>query len=535
MINQFLNTFALVCCLASAGFAIYLYFVNRSSLVNKYLARAVFFTAIWSSCFLIVPLLSNAFFVRLAFALGGQITSSLALFVWVFIYEKMSWRRAAFFTFSSLVVSLLILDLIFPHFFFRDLEVVNGEIKKGVFGPGMIVNFLYLVACCTYIFVLIYRAFKTLTGLKLLQLKYITIGIIVGLSVTTVLFLILPALGIYGYNFMGPILSLILAVSMMYAATKHHIWEARVVLSEVWALLLVTVIFSLLWLNRNPLNLTVFMMASVVSVLLIRSVLSESKINVELKNRNEELEKDKTELKKLEESTGQFLEIAHRELTLPVSVIEKELTIITKDDANKFDEKQRKELEPVLAATTRLSHLIKNFFDASFIEHGKYLIVKSPTNMKELIKRAVLSLEERAEKRNLKIETEGLDDNLPKLLVDQAKIYDVCYYLVENAIKFTTRGSITVSVKIVSNSFSVSIKDTGVGISAEDQKKLFTKFFQPSKSHEQLPQEQIGIGLGLYISKNIIETHGGKIWVESREGEGSTFSFSLPVGQRFAP
>jgi signal transduction histidine kinase len=143
-----------------------------------------------------------------------------------------------------------------------------------------------------------------------------------------------------------------------------------------------------------------------------------------------------------------------------------------------------------------------------------------------------LSLEERAKKRNIRIEIQGLDDDWPILFVDQAKIYDVCYDLIENAIKFTPQGSVTISAKVMGNDFLVSVKDTGVGLSEEEQKKLFTKFFHSSKSHEQLPQEQVGIGLGLYIAKNVIEMHGGKIFVQSEEGKGSTFSFSLPIGSQ---
>ena len=99
--------------------------------------------------------------------------------------------------------------------------------------------------------------------------------------------------------------------------------------------------------------------------------------------------------------------------------------------------------------------------------------------------------------------------------------------LIENAIKYTPpNGQVTVSLKYDIDKVELSVKDTGVGVSPEQQNRLFTKFFRASNV---MRMETDGTGLGLFIAKNIIEAHGGKIWCQSKENEGSTFSFSLPI------
>jgi signal transduction histidine kinase len=118
--------------------------------------------------------------------------------------------------------------------------------------------------------------------------------------------------------------------------------------------------------------------------------------------------------------------------------------------------------------------------------------------------------------------------DLPKITIDQSKIGEVITNLVNNAIKFTDKGGVTVKAKDEGENVTVSVKDSGIGIDTNDQKHLFNKFYQAGRFDPNNPQEQQGTGLGLYISKNIIELHGGKIGLESEKDKGSTFYFSLP-------
>jgi len=121
-----------------------------------------------------------------------------------------------------------------------------------------------------------------------------------------------------------------------------------------------------------------------------------------------------------------------------------------------------------------------------------------------------------------------VDYNVPDVLADPNRIIQVFVNLIGNAIKFTEHGGISVGIYRKGRNVRIMVKDTGVGISKEDQKKLFKKFYQVQKK-ELTKQEGAGTGLGLSIAKEIISLHGGRIWVNSEPGKGSEFWFTLPI------
>jgi signal transduction histidine kinase len=135
------------------------------------------------------------------------------------------------------------------------------------------------------------------------------------------------------------------------------------------------------------------------------------------------------------------------------------------------------------------------------------------------------AIEPLASEKNLALRTEVPAD-LPTGHGDERRLTQVLLNLVGNAIKFTDTGEVVVKATLNGGSFNVSVHDTGPGISAADQTKLFQEFQQADNS---ITRKNGGTGLGLAISKRIVEMHGGKIWVESQVGQGSTFAFSLPV------
>jgi signal transduction histidine kinase len=134
--------------------------------------------------------------------------------------------------------------------------------------------------------------------------------------------------------------------------------------------------------------------------------------------------------------------------------------------------------------------------------------------------------QEEIKRKNLEF-TFNKPQELPKVNVDVEKISLAIQNLLDNAIRYTpSGGKITVSLETKGNYIEFSIKDTGIGIPKTQQERIFTKFFRGSNA---LKTETEGSGLGLFIVKNIIEAHGGKIWFESEEGKGTTFYFTLPV------
>ena len=154
-------------------------------------------------------------------------------------------------------------------------------------------------------------------------------------------------------------------------------------------------------------------------------------------------------------------------------------------------------------------------------------------NLKELISTIVSSLLEKAVEQGDNLFHTGTD-KLPPLKLDQTKISEVITNLLNNGIKFTKNGTVTIKTELKNDEVVVSIADSGIGIDEEDQKHLFQKFHQVDRFNPDQPREQQGTGLGLFISKNIVELHGGRMWLESAKNKGSTFFFALPINPRLA-
>jgi signal transduction histidine kinase len=173
----------------------------------------------------------------------------------------------------------------------------------------------------------------------------------------------------------------------------------------------------------------------------------------------------------------------------------------------------------------RLTALINNVLDLAKIEAGKVEWHMTPVAVPEIIARAAAATTSLFESNGL-LFNKQIDSNLPEIIGDQGKLIQVVINLISNAVKFTEKGSVTCRAERKDSEVVISVSDTGIGISAEDQPKVFEKFTQVGDTLTDKPR---GTGLGLTICKEIVEHHGGRIWVESELGKGSTFSFALPV------
>lgn len=173
----------------------------------------------------------------------------------------------------------------------------------------------------------------------------------------------------------------------------------------------------------------------------------------------------------------------------------------------------------------RLTTLINNVLDLAKIEAGKMTWHIEPMAVSDLIERATTATASLFERQDVKLVKEVSDD-LPRVDGDQDKLIQVVINLISNAVKFTDAGSVTCHARQQGNEILVSVSDTGIGIDEADLPKVFEKFVQVGDTLTDKPE---GTGLGLPICKEIVERHGGRIWVESELGVGSTFSFSLPI------
>ena len=236
--------------------------------------------------------------------------------------------------------------------------------------------------------------------------------------------------------------------------------------------------------------------------------------------------RDITELARVDQMKTEFVSTVSHELRTPLTSIKGYVDLVVDGEAGEINETQRGFLGIVQSNTDRLVGLINDLLDISRIESGRLQLNITALALDPVIAEVAVSLRNQIEEKKLSLEL-ALPQEPLQVRGDRARIIQVLTNLLSNAYKFTPEGGkISVSAKVTDSQVRVDVADTGTGISAQDQKKLFTKFFRVDSS---TTREIGGTGLGLAIAKSIVEMHGGKLWVESKIGKGSTFSFTLPA------
>ncbi len=238
--------------------------------------------------------------------------------------------------------------------------------------------------------------------------------------------------------------------------------------------------------------------------------------------------KAEEERKKAMEVKSQFISTVSHELRTPLTIIKEDIAIILDGVAGKVNKKQKEVLEMAQRNIDRLARLINDVLDFQKLDSGRAKFNMQENDINEIIKGVHTTMDITLKKKGLDFVLE-LDDNMSTAIFDSDKMVQVLTNLVSNAMKFTKTGSITIKTQARGNTILVSVVDTGCGIKEEDIPRLFHKFQQLTDGKTRTPG---GTGLGLAISKEIIQQHGGKIWVESEFGKGTTFHFLLPVKER---
>ncbi len=242
--------------------------------------------------------------------------------------------------------------------------------------------------------------------------------------------------------------------------------------------------------------------------------------------------RDTTREFEIEKLKNEFISISSHQLRTPLTAIRWNLEMLLSGDVGELTTPQKELTKQLYKSTLRMIKLVADLLDVSRIEEGRMQIEKVPTHLEDIVESVIGELTPKASEKNIKIIFEKSE--IPTLEIDTAKIREVITNLIDNAIKYTNQGG-NVTIKIEENQnqeLVFSVSDTGVGIPTSEQDRLFSKFFRASNIQTL---DVSGTGLGLFIVKSIIEAHSGKVWVESRQGEGSTFYFSLPQETQKTP
>jgi two-component system, NtrC family, sensor kinase len=258
---------------------------------------------------------------------------------------------------------------------------------------------------------------------------------------------------------------------------------------------------------------------------LVTTFADQAAIAIENVRLFDEIQDKSRQLEVASQHKSQFLANMSHELRTPLNAILGYTELMTDGAYGDPSEKMMGVLKRLEANGRHLLGLINDVLDLSKIEAGQLVLELSDYCIQDIAQTVRSTLEPLAADKKLAFKLD-LSPGLPPGHGDGRRLTQVLINLVGNAIKFTDSGEVTVKAEANNGSFHVSVRDTGPGISAADQAKLFQEFQQADNG---ITRKKGGTGLGLAISKRIIEMHGGKIWVESQPGQGSTFAFTLPV------
>jgi signal transduction histidine kinase len=247
----------------------------------------------------------------------------------------------------------------------------------------------------------------------------------------------------------------------------------------------------------------------------------------EIQEKSRQLETANERVQELDRLKSDFVSNVSHELRTPLTAIKGAVDLLLREVPGRLNESQTHYLTRVKSNTQHLAGLINDLLDLAKIEEGKVELKGVRISVGGLVHEVMETVRPMAVEKPVMLEVKVPE---PSVLVwaDRDKVTQVLINLIGNAIKFTPpQGRVTVSASRDGTEWAqVSVNDSGPGISADECQKIFQKFYQVAESGAPKPK---GTGLGLAISKALVELHGGKIWVESEEGRGSTFSFTLPV------
>ncbi len=258
---------------------------------------------------------------------------------------------------------------------------------------------------------------------------------------------------------------------------------------------------------------------------LLRTFATQSALAIQNARLFLEIEDKSRQLELASQHKSEFLANMSHELRTPLNAIIGFSEVLAEGMFGEINEKQTEYLRDILESGQHLLSLINDILDLSKIEAGRMELEPTDFDLPSAIENALILVRERASRRGITLQR-SVDNRLGMIGADERKIKQVLLNLLSNALKFTPEGGrIDVWAGIVDGMAEISVTDTGVGIAPEDQEAVFEEFRQVGGAEKKAE----GTGLGLALCRKFVELHGGRIWVKSQIGVGSTFAFTLPV------
>jgi len=523
MVALWETTLVSIIVLISVFLGFLVYFKDKRNLINRYFLTISLLSAVWiGSAFLseFFPLTNPSLAIFLSKITYGAViwwVIFLLFFALIFPQKKKVISSKFFgglFIFLGFILSGLIL---FTSLLVEGIEIQpwGFDVVYGKIFPifATFATFLIIAALINFI-----ESYIRIKGFQREQLKYFFLGF--GIFLIALIFfnvVLLTFTGIEKYYRFGNYSAIFFLGFTAYAIVARQLFDIRVILSEILVGVIAIILFiqmmtaDILWLKI--LNGSVFILFCVFGYLLIKATIRE----IEMRR----------EVERLSNAKSEFISIASHQLRTPLAAVKGYISMILEGTYGKLADRQTRPVENVYRSNERLIKLVNDLLSLSRLEAGKIEFSPELTSLEEMVTDIVEELRINAEKKGLYMKMIKPLEPLPKIMVDQDKLRQVILNIVDNAIKYTKKGGITFKLKKLDEQEEIKVADTGEGMDEKELNSLF-QMFSRATAGTQLHTE--GAGLGLYVARQFIEMHGGKIWAESEgKGKGSAFIIQLPI------
>lgn len=570
----FINNFLLVVLLFTLLTGFYVWKSNKKNPLNIGFGIFSVITAAWIFLnYLWGFFQTSQILLTLTYVVSPFIITSM--FVWGnYIFKDKISRKLIFLATASGIFDLFFFLVgIFGDGLLVESVKNRFEFTTGPLFPYFSTYFICLISSFLIFFYLFYKK----ADQKLKQsLNVVIAGILVTLFITSMVSFVLPALGYVDLAiFDAPSIVIFAAVSA-YSILKMQLFNIKIVFTEVITYFVLIISFIILFIVKEEVHIGVKLVLMALFVygaqILTKSVRNEIGQKEELETASHDLKDAYKKLEELDKMKTEFISVASHELLTPISAIEGYLSMMLEEKLVKIDDpKAVQYMDSVYKSSKRLARLVTDLLNVTRIEEGRLLVQKIEIDAKDIINQVISELKFKAQDAKLSVSTyfqEGADT---MVYADPDKIKEVLINIAGNSIKYTPEGGhfelgcfiypaheiakkfedmqediIKCNSGPVDESLQKAVdkrlkqfvgddqlvifsKDTGVGLKPDDLCRLFKKF---SRVGEWSTRQVQGTGLGLYISKALVEMHHGRIWAESAgENTGSQFFFSLPLAR----
>ncbi len=435
---------------------------------------------------------------------------------------------------NSILISGYIISFIFLFLIPTDLFVDDVFIYQwGVHTKAQSLHNIFLAYFVIYLslwFVLVgsYYRSKAISEEKK-KIRLVFFGFFILASVGSLGFLPAYGIGIYPFAYIsGVIFTIILA----YTILKYRLFNIRIIATEFLVFAMIATLLIQVFFSETVPQLifrTIFLLLiTIFGFLLLRSVYKEVKTRERVEMLAKDLQKANEQLRELDKQKSEFVSIASHQLRTPLTAIKGYASLLIDGSYGKLTDRVRDPVSKIFESSQRLVGIVEDFLNVTRIEQGRMKYDFETIDLRKILQSVSDELSFVAKNKGIYIKFSA-DSNIEcKASVDIVKIRQVIFNLIDNAIKYTREGGITTKISrdIKTNKILISISDTGIGISKDFEDELFKKFSRADTSNDFYAN---GSGIGLYIAREIVKGHNGKIWAESDGiGKGTTFFVELP-------